>query len=697
MTTNPTSFAASQVIGVVESVSPSEVTVRLTTDSPQATALNAGHLQRFPRINGWLLIPSEAGYMVGSVTWIGAEREPLPTGLRRAQEDILDLPFPARRLKLNPLGTLRWTTRNGQQHAGLTRGIASYPSVGEPALVPSAEQLRVIAQSTSPYAHVRIGTSPLAGDVEVRVDPDRLFGRHLAVLGNTGSGKSCTVAGLIRWSLQAAREDMPGDRNTNSPQRPMPGPNARFIVLDPNGEYGTCFNDMDGVRVFRPTVEHEDIQQLTVPGWVWSSAEWAAISRASLQTQRPLLQQALRNLRNSIDVDESSLAWLAQQARGFLELFRGFAAAPASYGKFPGHRSVDAALESVLGVMEVAREFGRDDVVAATIECLEDVGRRHLARFGVQYSQAYLLQEVNKVVDALTKLCSETSIKVPITAVSEDAPVAFTLDHLPDHLSALSQTADFANSAAHASHLIARIRTMLTDARLRAIVCPDTGQSLADWLADLLGNEENAEGHVAILDLSLLASDVLHTVVGVLARIIMEALQHVRRATGHELPTVLVLEEAHNFVGRDSHAAEVATTRDLCRETFERIAREGRKFGLGMVLSSQRPSELSPTVLSQCNTFLLHRLVNDRDQDLVNRLIPDTLGDLLRELPSLPSRQAVLLGWATPVPTLVEMHELADTHRPHSSDPQFWNTWTRERTVDFSWAGIESRWTKDQG
>src|SRR5699024_1056075 len=142
------------------------------------------------------------------------------------------------------------------------------------------------------------------------------------------------------------------------------------------------------------------------------------------------------------------------------------------------------------------------------------------------------------------------------------------------------------------------------------------------------------------------------------------------------LPTVLVLEEAHSFVGRDSNAGEVPTTRELCRETFERIAREGRKFGLGLVLSSQRPSELSATVLSQCNSFLLHRLVNDRDQDLVGRLVPDALGALLRELPSLPSRQAVLLGWATPIPTLVEIHELPESQRPRSSDPEFWSTWT---------------------
>src|SRR6185312_1724109 len=103
---------------------------------------------------------------------------------------------------------------------------------------------------------------------------------------------------------------------------------------------------------------------------------------------------------------------------------------------------------------------------------------------------------------------------------------------------------------------------------------------------------------------------------------------------------------------------------------------EGRKFGLGLVLSSQRPSELSPTVLSQCNTFLLHRISNDRDQELVHRLVPDNLRGLLRELPSLPSQNAILLGWASELPVLVRMDDLPRAHQPRSDDPDFWHVWT---------------------
>ena len=130
----------------------------------------------------------------------------------------------------------------------------------------------------------------------------------------------------------------------------------------------------------------------------------------------------------------------------------------------------------------------------------------------------------------------------------------------------------------------------------------------------------------------------------------------------------------------------------MCCKVFEKIAREGRKFGLGLVLSSQRPSELSPTVLSQCNTFLLHRISNDRDQELVHRLLPDNLQGLLRELPTLPSRNAILLGWAAELPTLVKMNELPAEQRPQSEDPDFWNVWTRKVDREVNWKEIADDW-----
>ena len=141
--------------------------------------------------------------------------------------------------------------------------------------------------------------------------------------------------------------------------------------------------------------------------------------------------------------------------------------------------------------------------------------------------------------------------------------------------------------------------------------------------------------------------------------------------------------------------ADEITANRLCTQSFEKIAKEGRKFGLGLLLSSQRPSELSQTVLSQCNIFLLHRLVNDKDQEMVKKLVPDNLGSILNELPILPTKKAILLGWAAPIPVIVEMNTLNEKNRPKSKDPEFWNIWTGKDRREINWADIVDEWQRE--
>ena len=289
MSVSPIENASSQRIGSVEFVSPNEIKIALDLDAPDGVASNAGIVPRaFPRINGYVLIPSESGYIVAQVGWIAVEHSPFPKRKGFHDYGLVDLPFPLRKMRANPLGVLK-----GQRGAGssesdfqFTRGVQAFPSVGEPVLIPTDDQLRAIVESGE-HRRVKIGTSPLAANAEVRVDPDRLFGRHLAVLGNTGSGKSCSVAGLIQWCLDEAKKEV---GNTESP-------NARFIILDPNGEYSRVFNATSKHKATVFQVGNSD-SPLQVPAWFWNGAEWCSITQASAKVQAPLLRRALRAMRN---------------------------------------------------------------------------------------------------------------------------------------------------------------------------------------------------------------------------------------------------------------------------------------------------------------------------------------------------------------------------------------------------------------
>lgn len=268
---------------------------------------------------------------------------------------------------------------------------------------------------------------------------------------------------------------------------------------------------------------------------------------------------------------------------------------------------------------------------------------------------------------------------------------------LPARLGCLKtqeESAEMLNVSEYVETMMIRIRTLLADTRMRSIISDTDDINLDHWLTDYIGGNQAENGNLTVIDLSLVPSEIVHIITAVIARIIFEALQRYRKLNKEHktLPTVLVMEEAHTFVRSYKEDAENQDAASVCCQVFERIAREGRKYGLGLVLSSQRPSELSPTVLSQCNTFLLHRISNDRDQDLVHRFVPDNLKGLLRELPSLPSQNAILLGWASELPILVRMNDLPKDQQPQSEDPDFWKVWAGEEERDVDWKVISDDW-----
>jgi uncharacterized protein len=691
--TSPVERLSNLVVGVVESVSPDEVRVLLDLDAPHATALNTGTPAAFPRLNGYVLIPNEAGATVAYIAWMGIERSEYPKRYGLKDFGLIDLPFPLRKMAVSPVGTL--TTRrdrvSGTTKYELSRGVIAFPSVGDQVLVPTQEQVSAIVGARDADKRVRIGSAPMASNAAIMVDPDKLFGRHLAVLGNTGSGKSCTVAGLIRWSMDAAKKAIQDAGKTGVP-------NARFIVLDPNGEYAKAFADEgDKLRLFRvpPIVVGE--RPLDVPAWLWSGHEWTAVAHAQPGAQRPLLMQGLRELKSGQMEGVPREAMIRRyivsySTRISAKLNTG---TQAFAGGTPQRFECARLLQTVASdCQQFAGEVGEPHSTGLATIAANTSGVVESRRSG-QFFNDFAVTDLESVRDALNALALTLPDLGNAAPISEDAPLFFNVNMLAEHLDRVA-VEQGGNLAGFISTLGLRIRGMLADQRLGAVIGRDPPTSFDNWLKDYVGDNGASNGPLAIIDLSLVPSEVIHIVVSVLARLIFESLQRYRRnhPTGASLPTVLVLEEAHTFVrrGKDDDGP-AATPAHLCREAFERIAREGRKFGLGLVLSSQRPSELSPTALAQCNTFILHRIVNDADQKLVACLVPDNVAGLLRELPSLPSRQAILLGWATPIPVLVEVDELPIDQRPRSADPDFWDVWTlaKERVVD--WGTIAADWS----
>lgn len=669
-------------IGTIESVSPIEIRVLLEVDAPQNVAINTGVPTHFPKINGYVLIPNETGAIVGVINWIGVQHSNYPIRKGFKDFDLIDLPFPLRKMIITPLGVLK-KKKNGNYE--IERGVYNFPSVGDNVILPTDKQLSAIVEN--PDGKVEIGKAPIASNAPIKVNPDKLFGRHLAILGNTGSGKSCSVAGLVRWSLTEADKV-----KTNSQL------NSRFIILDPNGEYFDTFNDLGSKKVRKFTVKLDDteseFEQLKIPAWMWNSQEWISFSQAAPGAQRPLLLQSLVDLKRGAQLESSNIIRVKSflnSSKLTLQTFLTNLPTTANFAQFMGMITILQNISSdldfhlqLIPTTELQLSYSYNQF---NTDFKQIIASREWSSNGRSGFNSFSYQDITLMINGIeTVLSNIQSNETEISQINPDTPIKFELNDLIPYLEQLAENQG-GNILQFVQMLSLRMRFLFSDERLNGVVQPKEDITLVDWLNNYIGSNEAENGQITLIDLSLIPSDIIHVVVAVLSRVTFEAIQRYRKVYKQELPTTIVLEEAHTFLREFNN-----NTNNICLETFERIAREGRKFGLSMVLSSQRPSELSQTVLSQCNTFLLHRIVNDRDQELVKKMVPDSLSGLLKELPILPSRKAILVGWAFPIPVLVEMKFLDKDHRPKSNDPNFWDVWTGKEKREIDWTKVANDW-----
>jgi len=191
--------------------------------------------------------------------------------------------------------------------------------------------------------------------------------------------------------------------------------------------------------------------------------------------------------------------------------------------------------------------------------------------------------------------------------------------------------------------------------------------------------DKDNKNQITIIDMSLLPYEVLENITGLIGRLVLEFLSRLDKA-GLErgsIPTVIVLEEAQNYIPEKDRDSERIS---ISKRVFERIAREGRKFGLSLLVSSQRPSELSKTILSQCNTFIVHRLQNPEDQRYIKQIVSSANEDILNQLPVLPQQHAIIMGDAVRSPLQVKLRDVLP--KPNSDNPEFLSRWTKDKCVN---------------
>ena len=246
------------------------------------------------------------------------------------------------------------------------------------------------------------------------------------------------------------------------------------------------------------------------------------------------------------------------------------------------------------------------------------------------------------------------------------------------------------------TNFVSRLENKINDSRLDFFL-GDKSKSITfeETLQALLGYSSKSESNVTVIDLSGVPFEVLSITVSLISRLVFEYGYFYKRLRcakdpnekiNNDVPILLVYEEAHKYVPN----SELSKYRSS-KISIERIAKEGRKYGVTLMLASQRPSEISETIFSQCNNFIAMRLTNPVDQGYVKKLLPESLGSLIDKMTSFRQGEALLVGESIILPSIVQIDPCINA--PSSNDIPYWELWKEEwKTVDIS--AIKAEWYK---
>ncbi|OUD95128.1 AAA-like domain protein [Clavibacter michiganensis subsp. michiganensis] len=514
-----------------------------------ATAILSRAMDAPVSIAGERIYPGEIGQFVivnvDSERIFGRISEIAATNIDIKSSDARNPLHPAL-AKIDLLGTLNVAGR-------LTRGIARYPRVGSNVFAARAESVRVAL--TLDDTALTLGTFVGHG-FSVQVSAQSLFGRHLAILGATGGGKSWTVAQMSEMVASSS---------------------GKMVLLDPTGEYATLEDAYH--LVIGEALDEPDSRRVDLPHHHFRDSDRVAFFDPSGGVQLPKMRAAVRLLRLA-------------------------------------HKAENHETHGVIVQDGIIPEFDSAEVVAATTE---------------------------------------------FRLAMEDQSSPFNLERLPEQIVAICDKTALNNVAP----LLTRMRDILQVEEVMKVIRGNTEMDLILEIDEWLARPDQP-----ILRISLSEIPSAHSLRELTVNIIGAHLLRAARAGAFNgCPVVIAIDEAHQFLGAEVDAGQYS----LRLDAFQRIAKEGRKYGLNLCVATQRPSDLPSGFLSQIGTMIVHRVADGRDRALVEQAAAEMDLNALRFLPGLRQGQAIVMGVDLPLPMTVAITPPASP--PRSAGPSYSTDW----------------------
>ena len=502
---------------------------------------------------------------------------------------------------------IRWMTVQlvGEGSVGqpFERGISQYPMIDDEVHIVTEEDLVNIYGREKGAEFVSIGTIAGAENIPALVDINKLITRHSAVVGSTGTGKSTTVAGLVNTLLNAKQF-----------------PSSRIELIDIHGEYGKTFKDKANVFRIIPESDHE--KKLVVPYWAMSFDEFVdfTFGETNDSDRAQIAEYVLRLKKLTIQKNPEKYSYLIP------DLITADTPIPFSLKRLVLYLyrlvfSTHSAPQTGQKYCEIDEDFDEAKTTEAFVE-VDDVKQTGSI-------ETFMLPLYKPIVDRTIYL----------------AKISLSLKR-------------------QLLQLLAR----MSDPRYDFIFnpegyVPDRNGTVANDLDSLL-KEWYGEKQLSVFDVSGVPSSILIDIVGIMLRLMYDSLFWGRRMPqgARERPLLIVMEEAHNYLGTNNNNRAASVVR--------RIVKEGRKYGIGAMVVSQRPSEIDPTILSQCGTTISLRLTNSNDKGIVANTVSDNLSGLVNMLPILKTGESIIVGEAVRMPMRASIFFPPEALRPDSQDPK---------------------------
>ncbi len=690
---------SNKIIGRVLSVDNFRVYVKIDEDLLGTYKSGVSDIYEIARINSYLIIPVGADRVVALITRVTMKEE---IEFDKNSTNIT-LPTSARYISATMLGTIA----NENNKERFIQGVYNFPTLDNPVWYVTEKDLIHIFDEKQNESEIEydkdfylpIGNSPAFSNYKVKICPDQFFVKHAAILGNTGSGKSCTLTSILR---NLFKYDYSGRRLEN----------AHFIIFDTNGEYKDAFLPEEGTEIDAKT--KEELQQINayylggeekvkVPYWFMNWDDFNHLLKPSDATQAPVLNRAIGLAKN--EVESLSKHILPTHLKSDIEAILNCNTEELKKRTWDAGGSWRWKNNNEIMLIGEAIKTYDSDLGNAIIELsnegnFNDASKQEPVRLKIQErldsSNAKLLEE---------QIINEQNIDMPTWFSYQELCTKFIDAAITQEGQSNNRIAEFVST------LRLRMNSFLNDKRMAIpLMLKDNNDAnrdiLSHFISFLLGdfnryfsetendsfikkyNDETElkckekTNQITIIDVSTLPFEVLETVTALLGRLIIEFVSHFLPENRGKYPIVIVLEEAQNYIAENKDS--------VAKIVFERIAREGRKYGISLIVCSQRPSELSKTVLSQCNSFIIHRLQNPEDQKYIRGLVSSANADILNQLPIIPQQHAIITGDCVRTPIQVRIDNVSPT--PNSHNPKYVKQWLTDLKIPYeetcnSWLG----------